>query len=68
VKHVMFLVMVVLVLEMLIVKPVVLQELLNIFYMDLLANVLSKSVVTVKTSLHLMVANYFVMLDQLLLE
>ena len=66
-KHVMFLVMVVLVLEMLIVKPVVLQE-LNIFYMYLLANVLSKRVVTVKTSLHLLLANYFVMLDQLLLE
>ena len=63
----MFLVMVVLVLEMLYVKFVVLQE-LNILNTYLLADVLYKRVVTMKTSLHLLVVNYFVMSDQVLQE
>jgi hypothetical protein len=67
VKHVMFLVMVVLVLATLIVKLAVLQE-LNTFCTYLLTNVLYKPVVTTRTSLHLLLVNYFVMSDQVLLE
>ena len=63
VNNVMFLVMVVLVLEMLIVKSVVLLQ-LNIFYMDHLADVLNKLVVTMRTSLPLSQEKYFVMSDQ----
>ena len=61
----MFLVMVVLVLPMLIVKFVALPA-LNILNMFLLTNVLNKYVVTMRTSLHLLLVNYFVMSDQVL--
>jgi hypothetical protein len=62
VYNVMFLVMVVLVLPMLIVKFVALPA-LNILNMFLLTNVLNKFVVTMRTSLHLLLVNYFVMSD-----
>ena len=65
VKLVMSLVMVVLVLEMEIVKLVVLQA-LNILNTYLLTNVLNKCVATMRTSLHLLLVNYFVMSDQVL--
>jgi hypothetical protein len=64
----MFLVLVVLELEMLNVVLVILQEQKNIFYTQHLTNVLYKSVETMKTSLHLLLVNYFVMLDLVLLE
>ena len=55
-------------LEMVIVKPVVHQEQKLIFYTQPQENVLYKSVVTVKISLHQLQVNYFVMLDLVQLE